>query len=377
MRGMRRVSWLATGFSMSALIASAAFAAPAATASAGPPAAQLALPAPTGPHAVGSATLDLIDPHRADPWNPAARRELMVSVWYPARRVAGPPAQYMTAEESRLFLEGIDGVPAAALSTVRTHSHANAPRLPGARRFPLVVLSPGFGNPRATLTGMAEDLASHGYFVAVIDHTYESSGVSFPDGRAAECLARGQDIDGAAVTAGRAADVSFVLDRLLARTPAWSGGRSIDPHRIAMVGHSIGGASALSTMLTDPRVDAGVNLDGTFFPALSTPFRRPFLMIGSEDHGPGTDPSWTDTWQQLRGWKLWVGVTGTTHSSFTDLAPLADQVGQPIQTLPGERASEITRAYVTAFLDLHLRGHAQPLLDGPSSRYPEVHFLAP
>ena len=240
-----------------------------------------------------------------------------------------------------------------------------------------MVLSPGFGDPRATLTGLAENLASHGYVVAGIDHTYESSGVSFPDGRVAECLACAQDIDGAAVTAGRAADVSFVLDRLLARTPAWSGGRSIDPHRIAMVGHSIGGASALSTMLTDSRVDAGVNLDGTFFPPLNTPFRRPFLMISSEGHGPGTDPSWTDTWQQLRGWKRWLGVTGTTHSSFTDLAPLADQIGQPIQTLSGERASEITRAYVTAFLDLQLRGHAEPLLDRPSARYPEVHFLAP
>jgi predicted dienelactone hydrolase len=374
MTGMRRISRLVVGVTLSA---SAAVAAPAAVAYADPPAVQLALPAPTGSHAVGLATLDLVDPQRADPWNPAVRRELMVSVWYPARRVAGPPAQYMTVEESRLFLEGIDGVPADALSTVRTHAHANAPLLPAAGRFPLVVLSPGFGDPRATLTGLAEDLASRGYVVAGIDHTYESSGVSFPDGRVAECLACDRDIDGAAVTAGRAADVSFVLNRLLARTSAWSGGRSIDPRRIAMVGHSIGGASALTTMLNDHRVDAGVNLDGTFFPPLTTPFRRPFLMVSSEGHGPGTDPSWTDTWQQLRGWKRWLGVTGTTHSSFTDLAPLADQIGQPIQTLSGERASEITRAYVRAFLDLQLRGHAQPLLAGPSPRYPEVHFEAP
>ena len=134
-----------------------------------------------------------------------------------------------------------------------------------------------------------------------------------------------------------------------------------------------------TAMLADRRIDAGVNLDGSFFPPLGTPFRRPFLMISNETHGPGTDPSWTDTWQQLRGWKRWLSVTGTTHSSFTDIAPLADQLGQPIQALSGERAGEITRAYVTAYLDLQLRGRAHPpmLLDGPSARYPEVHFSTP
>lgn len=343
--------------------------------------AQLALPAPTGHHPVGKATLHLIDQHRADPWVPTQRRELMVSLWYPTTRPGGTLAPYMTAAESRLFLEGISGVPEDAMTTVATHAYLDAPVLPRAHRRPLVVLSPGFGNPRATLTGLAEDLASHGYIVAGIDHTYESSGVSFPDGRVAECVPCARDldldVDGPLITTGRAKDVSFVLDQLLRPTPPWPGARSIDPRRIAMAGHSIGGASALTAMLADRRIDAGANLDGTFFPALDRPFRRPFLMISNPDHGPGTDLSWTSTWHHLTGWKRWLSVTDTTHSSFTDLAPLADQVGQPIQTLPGERASQITRTYLTAFLDLHLRGHRQPLLDKPSARYPEVLFQTP
>jgi predicted dienelactone hydrolase len=36
---------------------------------------------------------------------------------------------------------------------------------PGRSR-PLIVLSPGFTNSRSALTGLAEDLASHGYVVA-------------------------------------------------------------------------------------------------------------------------------------------------------------------------------------------------------------------
>ncbi len=53
-----------------------------------------------------------------------------------------------------------------------------------------MVLSPGFTNSRSTLTALAEDLASHGYVVAGIDHTYESFATAFPDGRVTTCLAR-------------------------------------------------------------------------------------------------------------------------------------------------------------------------------------------
>ena len=61
------------------------------------------------------------------------------------------------------------------------------------------------------------------------------------------------------------------------------------------------------------------------------------------------------------------------HASFTDLALLADQSGIDIGAgLPGAWCLDITRAYVRAFFDQHLRGKPQPLLDQPSPRYPEV-----
>jgi hypothetical protein len=43
----------------------------------------------------------------------------------------------------------------------------------------------------------------------------------------------------------------------------------------------------------------------------------------------------------------------------------------------GAAALEITRAYVRAFFDLHLRGRPQALLDQPSQRFPEVSFCSP
>jgi hypothetical protein len=42
--------------------------------------------------------------------------------------------------------------------------------------------------------------------------------------------------------------------------------------------------------------------------------------------------------------------------------------------LPAARAAELTRTYVAAFLDQHLKSQRQSLLDKPSSRYPEAKF---
>ncbi|MFF4774713.1 hypothetical protein ACFY05_17825 [Microtetraspora fusca] len=37
---------------------------------------------------------------------------------------------------------------------------------------------------------------------------------------------------------------------------------------------------------------------------------------------------------------------------------------------------DITRTYVAAFFDLHLRKKPQPLLDEPSTRYPEIKYCS-
>ncbi len=227
------------------------------------------LPEPTGPDPVGTTSLYLKDLSRPDPWAAGVdARELMVSLWYPATTSDGPRAPYMTPAESELQLTSRDirGVPPDVLSTTRTNAVSGATPAGGERALPLVVLSPGFTNPRSILTGLAEDLASHRYIVAGIDHTYESFATSFPDGRVTTCLAR--EVRGRVtgfwekVQAGRAADVSFVLNELTAAHPPWPGAGLIDPSRIGMAGHSIGGAAAISAMVADSRILAGIGMDG-------------------------------------------------------------------------------------------------------------------
>ncbi|WP_329461375.1 alpha/beta hydrolase family protein [Streptomyces sp. NBC_01431] len=340
------------------------------------------LPRPTGPHAVGRSILHLVDEHRQDPWVPSAgARQLMVSMYYPARPRTGGPAPYMTEDEARLLLqEKAPGspFPAEKISEFRTWARSDA--APAGGRFPLVVLSPGFTLPRATLSGLAEDLASRGYVVALVDHTYESSGTTFPDGRTLPCAICDQPPAGgpATIEESRARDVSFVLDQLTGRHPAWRHARMIDAGRIAMAGHSIGGAASAVTMAADHRVRAGINLDGTFFAPVPDNGLdgRPFLMFGEQTSDQ--DDTWNAAWSHLNGWKRWLSVAGSEHGTFTDLPLLASLVGAPSAGgITPQRSEELTRTYVAAFLDLHLKGIPQSVLDGPSAADPEVTVRLP
>ena len=330
----------------------------------------------------------LTDTSRPDPWAAGVgARELMVSVWYPAAAPGGRRAPYMTPAESELQLtsRGITGIPPGTLSTVRTNAVSDATPAGRQHSLPLVVLSPGFTNSRSALTALAEDLASHGYVVAGIDHTYESFATAFPDGRVTTALARaapGRDRK-ERVVAGRAADVGFVLGELTGAHPAWPGAGLIDPSRMAMAGHSIGGAAAIAAMLADSRIRAGIDMDGSTAAVIPDEgLARPFLFLGKRSNytpgSAGAVTTWERDWELLTGWKRWLVVTGAIHASFTDLALLADQAGIDIgDGLSGARSLDITRAYVRAFFDQHLRGRPQALLDRPSPRYPEVTFCFP
>ena len=190
--------------------------------------------------------------------------------------------------------------------------------------------------------------------------------------------------------------MSFVLGELTGAHPAWPAAGLIDPSRIAMAGHSAGGAAAIAAMLADPRIRAGIDMDGaTVAPIPDHGLSRPFLFLGKQsNYTPGsggavTTPrdwkllrgavsTWERDWELLTGWKRWLVVAGAVHASFTDFGLLADQAGIDIGAgLSGARSLDITRAYVRAFFDQHLLGRPQALLDQPSPRHPEVTFCSP
>ncbi|MEU5696500.1 hydrolase [Actinosynnema sp. NPDC020468] len=375
-----------------------AVARPAAASPAGPP--RLTLPAPTGPHPVGTVSLHLVDSSRTDPWRPSRpTRELVVQLWYPARPGdAHPLAPWMSPGAAALFEQG-QGIPPGVLLLPVTHARQAAPVDRGRCGRSVLLYSPGLRSDRSVGTALVEELASHGYLVAAVDHTYDADQVEFPGGRV-ETFALTGEIDDALIAkalAVRTADTRFVLDRLAALDAGHNPDadrqplpatltRAFDLTRVGVLGHSLGGATAAAALRVDRRLRAGVNLDGSLLAPVTAGTDRPFLLFGSDPGSAGEDPSWDAFWTSQRGWKRELALTGSTHISFTDLETLLpqaapvlgltpEQVTGAIGTLAPDRAITAQRDYVRAFFDLHLRQVDGHLLGRPSPRYPQVRFV--
>lgn len=352
-------------------------------------AARLSLPAPTGKQRVGTVSLHLVDRWRQDLLAPTARpRELMVRLWYPATRSHRPLAGYLTPRHSDVLVTQLnaitgDGHPADLL-TFPTHSRTGAPA--GGSRHPVVLLSPALSANAALHTGQAEELASRGYVVAAIDHTFDAGVVEFPGGRL-EFENPDATADWVLDRDVRAADISFVLDQLTLLATGHNPdaerrrlpdglARAINPTRVAVLGHSQGSIAAVRAMATDPRIDAGVALDGN--PLGPASLDRPFLMIGNQHHRRADFPDWAEFYDQLRGPRLYLVIDGAEHIDFNDATVLKEDIdlGEVFSLGPidGERSLTIQRRYVTAWLDHALNGRQSPLLTGESRKFPEVDF---
>lgn len=348
----------------------------------------------------------------------------MVSVFYPGSAVAGRRvAPQMAAGDAAGFDAfagpGNYGVPpgTADWAATRTHAYVDAPAVRGPR--PVVLYSPGVADPRTWNTALVEQLASVGYVVVAVDHTYESSAVEFPGHRIArtvlpERLAEAER-DGTIVqlqkqvVAVRVADTRFVLDGLRAlhtgRTPDAEHRRpprnlagALDLRRIGMLGASGGGFAAAQAMYEDPRIAAGVDMDGTLgfgddpahldlSPVAKSGLHRPFLLMGSG--GPGgsdhrTESSWRAFWAHGRGWRADLTLARSRHGSYTDAEAILPQlrgripdemISDDVGTIDPGRAIAAERAYVSSFFDRWLRRKDDGLLNGPSSRYPEIEFV--
>ncbi|MEV7797135.1 lipase [Streptomyces sp. NPDC087512] len=340
--------------------------------------------------------LHLSDGSRRDPWV-AARpvRELMVQLWYPARAAADlPRAPWMTGQAAEVFQQTGYLLPEYA-TLPDTHARSGPAADTRGGRRPMILYSHGHGQHRSSSTALVEELASHGYIVVTIDHTYDAGQVEFPGGRIERYAMpplTAEDDDPVVLKAVdvRVADTRFVLEELSRRVrdrrhPLPHGlGDILDLSRTAMFGHSLGGATAASAMAAGSPIAAAANLDGSLFgPVVTKGLRKPFLLM-SED--ADNKPSWPEIWPRLRGWRRHLRLTGTRHFSYTDyetfmpqvaarLGATDEQLAEFIGPLDGTRSIDIQRRFLLAYFDLHLRGRRAPILKGPSPRYPEVRFI--
>lgn len=354
------------------------------------------IPKPQGKYGVSLTTMRLTDKTRIDPFSPDHQlRSVMVSAFYPiASANQGntaivdymPPAT--AAIEDQFYSQY--GLPNGTFETLKLSACEDDSQMAGCT-FPVVLFSPGLGNSRLLYNAIAQSFASSGYIVVTIDHPYDSNVVEYPDGilvLAANISSEAQiELD----VNTRAGDVSFVLDQLslpstVSQLLPWiKVGLRTD--RVAIYGHSLGGATAAAAMLGDERIIGGANLDGTFFGSvIRLGLKRPFLVFGHEGKNQSTDPSWAAIWPKLHGFKLELMLHGAQHATFSDLPFLVKVLGLTqdlpaevealLGTLDGARALEIVSSYLVAFFDFALNGRTSGLLQGPTPAYPEVSFVA-
>jgi dienelactone hydrolase len=343
--------------------------------------------------------------------------------WSCGSGIRPPPAQ---AERAAYLPEAwapagqLLGLDAAGL---RSHAVEHAAVAEVQASYPVLVLSPS-GFPPLLLAAIAEELASHGYVVVGVNHTYETAVTVFADGRvvpmspaAVAGLLGGpqtgpyqeQFAQRAAVCDYKAADLASVANQL-EQLPADAAGLAgrLDLDRLGGLGHSFGGNAALQWCRDDRRCRAAANLDGALWTEVGrVGLDRPVLQVlaehpqlapsGAEAVAAGlasaaaaydtekaiTFGGWRTVQQQGRPGYT-VQVKGAGHLSFLDVGLLTVQGEGPVKAMLAATAIEprrmwrITCDLLLAFFATHLQQAAvPPLLTGPSGDYPELSFGSP
>ena len=368
---------------------------------------QLLLPKPNGVFQVGMGTMELIDKSRIQPFAPTAQpRKFMISLFYPVNsRKQTSPVKYMPPETAA-FEDGWESSMYALASPNGTFEKlalqlaGESPQTQVIPDFPIVLFSPAQGTTRLFYSVIAQTIASSGYIVITIDAPYDVDIVEYPDG--SEVLvnktvaANPTAADVNLAVSDRAEDASFVLDQLCNASVVSQlmrgSSQGLDVRKVAMFGHSLGGAATAAAMLNDRRIAGGLAMDGSLYgPVVQKGLDRPFMLMAHTNHtrtddGNSNDPnnSWFDIWPHLRGWKLDIILANSLHYTFSDFPIVLETLGIVpnattatnllVTDLNGSRALKIVTTYVTAFLDMVLKSRPSPLLQGPVVAFPEVSF---
>jgi predicted dienelactone hydrolase len=319
----------------------------------------VAVPRPAGNSQVGTRLMHWVDDSRIDPYRAdGTKRELMVRFWYPtAGNAACTPADYTSAG----VLSQLSQLLHTTLPQISTNSCLNAPVATGTH--PVVVVTPGFTGTFTDYTFLTEDLASRGYVVVAVDHTYEATAVEFPDGRVEQgvfgsYLTRYTRSDPPALAFAvsvRLADLRFVVNKL----SAVNGGgdkvfaAKLDLSRIALLGHSLGGLTTVRGVEKDARFRAAISLDGLVPDRLTPPTTTPVLLVRA-----GINP-WNENecqlWSALRGVRATVNLTGADHIALSDAVWLGSGA-IATGSMGIEKTIAAIRETSAAFLEAAFRG---------------------
>ena len=361
-----------------------------------------ALPKPTGPYAIGTRIEPLIDPVRMETHvaGSAKPREIMIQIWYPATPHHQRLASYRRRRETTLL--------SSYMAVLKTHSYKNAAVATNGAPFPVLLFNPAWGGERTQNTYQVEDLASHGFIVVGIDHTYNSRPVAFPDGRVIwnrdlhdisdfqHTTLQQQIAIGDNEVRIEAGDDALVLNALSAANldphSPWFG--RVDANNAGAFGHSFGGAVSAQICYQDPRVKAALNEDGWMFGDVATHgLDKPYMFMDDDTPLVGAAQLHSADVQTRRESALdvadmdnfektmhtfggyYVLIRGSKHFNFGDRS-----LYSPIRrwtdsgSVSPRLAHQAIEAYTLQFFSHYLLHQPAPLLVANKSPYKEVQF---
>jgi len=355
-------------------------------------------PRPTGPYEIGTLTYHWVDVDRREIFtaDPDDRRELMVQVWYPAKGDPSAPRAHYVQDASALVplarLLRLPGFAFGHLRYITTNAVSSAQMAAGEPSYPVLIFSHGRGGYRQHNTFQIEELVSHGYIVAAIDHPYAAAGVVFPDGRLAAFdprMADGTFVD--SMVGYLTQDAIFTLHQLATLNQSDPNGiltGRFDLWRAGIFGVSLGGEVSAEACRLEPRLRACLIMDVWMPPSVvQSGLQQPTMFI-TRDSASMRREGWSQVdvdrtqntmqaaFDRLTGDGYLVRVPGMFHADFSDaslLSPLTSWLGitGPIDA---HRARSIVSAYSLAFFDRHLKDRPAALFDGPAKQYADVLF---
>lgn len=341
-------------------------------------------PTPTGEFLVGTESYDLIDPARAGIYSDDTQtnRKIKLQIWYPAETSKGYkkvkwiedglPVIRSLAKDMYLPWFALDQT-----ALIASHSFKGAPLSGAMAQYPVVVISHGWSGFRNLHNDFAEELASNGYIVCGIDHTYGSVATVFETGEVAtvnyQALPK-RDVTPDFLTYAEklvdtyAGDMTLVLDTLSdfqdgTKPSEISGHINLD--QIGVMGHSTGGGGAVAVALRDSRVKAVMGLDAWVEPIAMAQIEKgldvPSLFIRSAAWEDGKNNGHLlPLINGAQGSKWFFQFKGSTHYDFS-MAYMYSPLTR-LMKITGDISRQdsygLQREVVGTFFDLQLKSES-------------------
>lgn len=336
----------------------------------------LKIPTPSGDYAIGTKIYEVEDLTRNEVYGDVnLHRKIKYQVYYPSQNTYGySQAKWISDGKilTRAFAKDLK-LPKFILdhtATINSNSFYNAPVSSKKATYPVVLISHGWRGFREFHTDYAEELASNGYIVVSIDHTYGSQLVTFKDKTVAKLNRKAlpnftppkafiKYSSALATTYGK--DVLVVLDNLeiLNKSDVDLQGR-LNLDSIGSLGHSTGGGGMVYAALNDSRIKALMGLDAWVEPLkgynLAKGLNIPSLYLRSEQWSERPNSKYLNTIISNSSQAVLIELAKTKHIDFSMAymySPLTKYINFTGR-LGGRKSSEIQRELILSFFNKNL-----------------------